>query len=264
MNTTCISVRHVSQIYGSRKVLSDICLEIEKGCIYGILGPSGCGKTTVIKTIAGILVPTEGTVHVLGEQMPKLHIINRIGYMAQSDALYMNLSGRDNIEFFAAMYGMKKNDMKCNIDRALELVKLSDHQHKLAGSYSGGMKRRLSLPLAIVHNPEVLILDEPTVGIDPLLRRDIWEELNTMRRRVKEVLASIDEAINFHDFRMVRGDSHTNLIFDVALPYRLKDQEKQIKEKLDAGINDGQGTQYYTVITFDSTSFNTQEFWNEN
>ena len=111
MNTTCISVRHVSQIYGSRKVLSDICLEIEKGCIYGILGPSGCGKTTVIKTIAGILVPTEGTVHVLGEQMPKLHIINRIGYMAQSDALYMNLSGRDNIEFFAAMYGMKKNDM---------------------------------------------------------------------------------------------------------------------------------------------------------
>ena len=190
MNTTCISVQHVSQVYGSRKVLSDICLEIEKGCIYGILGPSGCGKTTVIKTIAGILVPTEGTVHVLGEQMPKLHIINRIGYMAQSDALYMNLSGRDNIEFFAAMYGMKKNDMKCNIDRALELVKLSDHQHKLAGSYSGGMKRRLSLALAIVHNPEVLILDEPTVGIDPLLRRDIWEELNTMRQNGTTILVT--------------------------------------------------------------------------
>ena len=129
MNTTCISVQHVSQIYGSRKVLADICLEIGKGCIYGILGPSGCGKTTVIKTIAGILVPTEGTVHVLGEAMPKLHIINRIGYMAQSDALYMNLSGRNNMEFFAAMYGMQKHDMKHNIDRALELVKLTDHQH---------------------------------------------------------------------------------------------------------------------------------------
>lgn len=207
MNTTCISVRHVSQIYGSRKVLSDICLEIEKGCIYGILGPSGCGKTTVIKTIAGILVPTEGTVHVLGEQMPKLHIINRIGYMAQSDALYMNLSGRDNIEFFATMYGMKKNDMKCNIDRALELVKLSDHQHKLAGSYSGGMKRRLSLALAIVHNPEVLILDEPTVGIDPLLRRDIWEELNTMRQNGTTILVTthvMDEADRCQKLAMMR------------------------------------------------------------
>ena len=207
MNTTCISVRHVSQIYGSRKVLSDICLEIEKGCIYGILGPSGCGKTTVIKTIAGILVPTEGTVHVLGEQMPKLHIINRIGYMAQSDALYMNLSGRDNIEFFAAMSGMKKNDMKCNIDRALELVKLSDHQHKLAGSYSGGMKRRLSLALAIVHNPEVLILDEPTVGIDPLLRRDIWEELNTMRQNGTTILVTthvMDEADRCQKLAMMR------------------------------------------------------------
>ncbi len=207
MNTTCISVRHVSQIYGSRKVLSDIFLEIEKGCIYGILGPSGCGKTTVIKTIAGILVPTEGTVHVLGEQMPKLHIINRIGYMAQSDALYMNLSGRDNIEFFAAMYGMKKNDMKCNIDRALELVKLSDHQHKLAGSYSGGMKRRLSLALAIVHNPEVLILDEPTVGIDPLLRRDIWEELNTMRQNGTTILVTthvMDEADRCQKLAMMR------------------------------------------------------------
>ena len=207
MNTTCISVRHVSQIYGSRKVLSDICLEIEKGCIYGILGPSGCGKTPVIKTIAGILVPTEGTVHVLGEQMPKLHIINRIGYMAQSDALYMNLSGRDNIEFFAAMYGMKKNDMKCNIDRALELVKLSDHQHKLAGSYSGGMKRRLSLALAIVHNPEVLILDELTVGIDPLLRRDIWEELNTMRQNGTTILVTthvMDEADRCQKLAMMR------------------------------------------------------------
>lgn len=207
MNTTYISVRHVSQIYGSRKVLSDICLEIEKGCIYGILGPSGCGKTTVIKTIAGILVPTEGTVHVLGEQMPKLHIINRIGYMAQSDALYMNLSGRDNIEFFATMYGMKKNDMKCNIDRALELVKLSDHQHKLAGSYSGGMKRRLSLALAIVHNPEVLILDEPTVGIDPLLRRDIWEELNTMRQNGTTILVTthvMDEADRCQKLAMMR------------------------------------------------------------
>lgn len=118
----------------------------------------------------------------------------------------------------------------------------------------------------IIDDIERMCLNEHRIHLvihyDPVVTDD--EELNTMRRRVKEVLASIDEAINFHDFRMVRGDSHTNLIFDVALPYRLKDQEKQIKEKLDAGINDGQGTQYYTVITFDSTSFNTQEFWNEN
>lgn len=207
MNTTCISVQNVTQIYGTRRVLSDITLEMEKGSIYGILGPSGCGKTTLIKAIAGILVPTEGTVHVLGEAMPKLHIINRIGYMAQSDALYMNLSGRNNMEFFAAMYGMRKHDMKQNIDRALELVKLTDHQDKLAGSYSGGMKRRLSLALAIVHSPEVLILDEPTVGIDPLLRRDIWEELNTMRQNGTTILVTthvMDEADRCQKLAMMR------------------------------------------------------------
>lgn len=207
MDTACISIQHVSQIYGNRRVLSDICLEIEKGSIYGILGPSGCGKTTLIKTIAGILVPTEGSVYVLGEAMPKLHIINRLGYMAQSDALYMNLSGRDNMEFFAAMYGMKKSERKACIDYALELVKLSDHQHKLAGSYSGGMKRRLSLALSIVHNPEVLILDEPTVGIDPLLRRDIWKELETMRQNGTSILITthvMDEADRCHKLAMMR------------------------------------------------------------
>lgn len=207
MDTPCISVQNVSQIYGSRQVLSGICLKIEKGCIYGILGPSGCGKTTLIKAISGILVPTEGSVHVLGEPMPKLQLMNRIGYMAQSDALYMNLSGRDNLEFFAAMYGMKKAAVQKNITHALELVQLSEHQHKPAGSYSGGMKRRLSLALAIVHRPEVLILDEPTVGIDPLLRRDIWNELDIMRQNGTTILVTthvMDEADRCQKLAMMR------------------------------------------------------------
>lgn len=207
MNTVCIDIQHVTQLYGTRPVLSDIQLQIPSGCIYGILGPSGCGKTTLIKSIAGILVPTKGTVLVMGEEMPKLHIINRIGYMAQSDALYRNLSGRDNIEFFASMYGMNKRDKKHQINRALELVKLTDHQDKLVSSYSGGMKRRLSLALSIVHNPEVLILDEPTVGIDPLLRHDIWEELEMMRKNGTTILVTthvMDEADRCQKLAMMR------------------------------------------------------------
>lgn len=207
MDTACIDMQNVAQVYGTRRVLSDINLQIPQGCIYGILGPSGCGKTTLIKAIAGILVPAEGTVHVLGEQMPKLHIINCLGYMAQSDALYMNLSGRDNIEFFAAMYGMRGAAMQESIAAALELVKLTEHQHKPVSSYSGGMKRRLSLALSIVHSPDILILDEPTVGIDPLLRRDIWNKLNEMRQRGTTIIVTthvMDEADRCQKLAMMR------------------------------------------------------------
>ncbi len=203
----CIVMRDVEQRYGTKQVLSDITIEIVKGKIYGVLGPSGCGKTTLVKAMVGILVPTGGTVQVLDVRMPDLTVMKQIGYMAQSDALYPNLSGKENLEFFGALYGMKRNDLKHAIEHALELVKLTDAQHKLVRSYSGGMKRRLSLAAAILHQPDILILDEPTVGIDPLLRRDIWAALNDMATNGTAIIVTthvMDEADRCSQLFMMR------------------------------------------------------------
>ncbi len=203
----CIIMRNIEQRYGTKQVLSDITMEIAQGKIYGILGPSGCGKTTLVKAMAGILVPTSGSVQLLDVAMPDLNIMNEIGYMAQSDALYLNLNGRENLEFFGALYGMKRKEMQSVMDTALELVKLTDAQHKLVSSYSGGMKRRLSLAAAILHQPKVLILDEPTVGIDPLLRRDIWDALNDMAVNGTTIIVTthvMDEADRCSQLYMMR------------------------------------------------------------
>jgi ABC-2 type transport system ATP-binding protein len=172
------------------------------------LGPSGCGKTTTVKIIAGIAEVTSGETRVLGEKMPRLSLMNNIGYMAQSDALYMMLSAADNLEFFAALYGMEKRRYKKRILEVMELVNLADDLDKPVGAYSGGMKRRLSLAMAILHDPKVLILDEPTVGIDPLLRRDIWNELSHMCERGVTILVTthvMDEALKCHQLAMMRS-----------------------------------------------------------
>lgn len=203
----CIIMQDVEQFYGKKQVLTNIQLQIPQGCIYGILGPSGCGKSTLVKAIAGILVPSAGSVEVLGQRMPQLKVMNQLGYMAQSDALYQNLSGKENLEFFGALYGLRKKVLQQSMEKALDLVKLAEHQHKLVKSYSGGMKRRLSLALAILHQPQVLILDEPTVGIDPLLRWEIWLALYDMSAHGTTIVVTthvMDEADRCFQLAMMR------------------------------------------------------------
>jgi ABC-2 type transport system ATP-binding protein len=172
-----IQVSGVSKNFGTHHVLKDISLTVKKNEIYGLLGPSGAGKTTLVKMIAGIETPTKGSINVLDTLMPDLHNMSRIGYMAQSDALYGELSGKENLEFFASIYGLKGEKQKERIEHAASLVNLTDFLKKPVQQYSGGMKRRLSLAAALLHEPEILILDEPTVGIDPVLRQSIWNEL---------------------------------------------------------------------------------------
>lgn len=172
----CVDLNDVTCGYGKTSILKNINLKIEKGEILALLGPSGSGKTTLVKSLVGMCTPFKGSVKVLGTEMPNLDCLNKIGYMAQSDALYDDLSGLENLLFFASLYGLKGKKAKENISYLLNLVKLEEHKNKAVKNYSGGMKRRLSLAIALVHNPEVLILDEPTVGIDPLLRKDFWNE----------------------------------------------------------------------------------------
>lgn len=208
IESNCIILNNVNKFYGTKQVLTDINLQVPYGSIYGLLGPSGCGKTTTVKIMAGILEATTGDTYVLGEKMPQLELMSNIGYMAQSDALYSVLTASENLEFFASLYGMKAIDIKRRTLEVMELVNLADDLNKPVAAYSGGMKRRLSLAMAIIHNPRVLILDEPTVGIDPLLRKEIWNELYKMTESGVTILVTthvMDEAEKCHQLAMMRN-----------------------------------------------------------
>ncbi|MBZ5201478.1 ABC transporter ATP-binding protein [Planomicrobium chinense] len=203
-----IELKNVSKSFGKKTVLQEINLSIAEGRIYGLIGPSGSGKTTLVKMIVGIDAPDSGTVRVLDVKVPDLELLNEIGYMAQSDALYPELTGKENLDFFASLYPMKKFHMKKRIAYAADLVKLSGDLGKKVSAYSGGMKRRLSLAIALVHDPKILILDEPTVGIDPELRVAIWNELFHLKsEQQKTILITthvMDEAEKCDQVAMVR------------------------------------------------------------
>jgi ABC-2 type transport system ATP-binding protein len=202
-----IQVSNVSKNFGSHHVLEDISLTVTKNEIYGLLGPSGAGKTTLVKMIAGIETPTKGSIKVLDTLMPDLHNMTRIGFMAQSDALYTELSGKENLEFFATIYGLKRQKQKERIEHTASLVNLTDFLKKPVHQYSGGMKRRLSLAAALLHEPEILILDEPTVGIDPVLRQSIWNELYNLSDTGTTIIVTthvMDEAEKCGQLGMLR------------------------------------------------------------
>lgn len=218
-----ISIQHVSKSFGKKVVLSDVNMSIDEGTIYGFIGPSGAGKTTLVKMVVGMDRPDQGTIHVLGKKMPNLELLQEIGYMAQSDALYMELTGRENLNFFASLYRLSKMEMKERIDYAANLVNLTADLSKRVSAYSGGMKRRLSLAIALIQNPKILILDEPTVGIDPELRFSIWNELlrlkNEERKTIIVTTHVMDEAERCDVIAMVRDGS----IIANGSPQQLKD-----------------------------------------
>jgi ABC-2 type transport system ATP-binding protein len=192
-----VSINHVSRRFGSQEVLSGLSLTICQGEIYGLLGPSGAGKTTLIKQIAGLDIPNAGDITIFGEKVPSLSLLERIGYMAQSDALYGELTAAENLSFFASLYGLKGTRKKERMQESMQVVGLSEHMDKLVSNYSGGMKRRLSLAISLLHEPELLILDEPTVGIDPVLRQSIWSAFQDLKQKGKTLIITthvMDEA----------------------------------------------------------------------
>ena len=206
-NSPCIKIEHVNKSFGKKQVLFDISLDVPYSQILGLLGPSGSGKSTIVKMIAGIDVPTSGEVYLLDEKMPKLSMLNKIGYMAQSDALYEELTAEETIKFFASMYKITKSKQKQRITEIMNLVNLSDHLKKQVKQYSGGMKRRLSLAIALIHEPPILILDEPTVGIDPVLRKSIWDELYKLNKNGTTIIVTthvMDEAEKCNNLGMIR------------------------------------------------------------
>ena len=192
MTEFAIELTDVVKHFGSLTVLDGVTLRIRSGEVYGLLGPNGSGKTTLIRSLLGMVIPDSGTVTVLGEHMPNVAVLSRIGYMTQVAALYPDLSVEENVRFFAAI-----NDALENVAGALDVVALADRKASIVATLSGGMRTRVSLACAIVHRPSLLLLDEPTVGIDPRLRVQLWDSFRAMAAAGTTILVSshvMDEA----------------------------------------------------------------------
>jgi ABC-2 type transport system ATP-binding protein len=169
--------------FGSQTALDNISFAIPPGLIVGLIGPSGCGKTTLIRALTGILSPTSGSVRVFGSDPQDFDTRQRMrfGYMPQMPILFPNLSVRANLNFVASLYGMPTFGRRKRLRQLLELVNLDEHRSKKLADCSGGMQRRLALAATLVHDPELLFLDEPTAGVDPILRERFWTHFRSLR-----------------------------------------------------------------------------------
>lgn len=180
--------------FGPVRALDGLSLAIPQGTIYGILGPNGAGKTTAIRLIAGLLELDGGKIEILEERPRSVTSLMNIGYMPQALALYDELTVRENIAFFAACYGQENG---YTVDKAVEFVGLSDQSGRQVRTLSGGLQQRVSLGCAIAHEPRILLLDEPTVGVDPSLRAQLWTRFREMAKMGTTILVSshiMDEA----------------------------------------------------------------------
>jgi ABC-2 type transport system ATP-binding protein len=187
-----VEVDGVVKKFGSLRALDGVTLRIRSGEIYGLLGPNGSGKTTLIRALVGLVRPESGTVTVLGRRMPDVAVLSRIGYMTQAAALYPDLSVEENVGFFAAINGTQDN-----VASALDFVELGPRRRSVVAELSGGMRTRASLACALVNRPQLLLLDEPTVGVDPQLRRQLWDGFHAMADQGTTILVSshvMDEA----------------------------------------------------------------------
>lgn len=196
-----IDVHDLSKSFGHRKVVDQVSLEVERGQIYGFLGPNGSGKTTTIRMICGLLTPDSGTGTCLGfDLIRESRAIKRnVGYMTQRFSYWEDLTVRENLDFVARIYGLA--DRKKVVDRAIEELGLGARADQLAGSMSGGWKQRVALAACMLHQPKLLLLDEPTAGVDPTARRDFWRELHRLAATGVSVLVSthyMDEAARCH------------------------------------------------------------------
>lgn len=178
-----VSAVDVGKVFGESAVIQGLSFEVARGTIFGVIGPSGCGKTTTMRMMLGVLRPSSGSLHVLGREPHKFRRRDRVllGYMPQQFVLFPELSVLENMGFSASIYGMSFLGRGRRIRRALELVELWDARNRPAGQLSGGMQRRLELAATLVHNPDIIFLDEPTAGIDPVLRARFWEHFRALR-----------------------------------------------------------------------------------
>ena len=200
---SAVTIEHLTVVRGKRTALNDVSVRIARGTITGLLGPSGCGKSTLMRSIVGTQIVTSGQVTVLGKPAGSADLRRRVGYVTQDPTIYDDLRVIDNVRYFASLYG---SDSK-SADEAIAAVGLTDHRTATCGNLSGGQRTRASLACALVSNPDLLVLDEPTVGLDPVLRVDLWEQFHQLARRGITLLVSshvMDEADHCADLLLLR------------------------------------------------------------
>ena len=198
-----VDIKQLRVVRGKRPALHDFSVQIGRGSITGVLGPSGCGKTTPIRCVVGTQIVTSGEVSVLSKPAGCAELRHRVGYLPQDPTIYNDLRIIDNVRYLAALYGFNGNAA----DAAIERVGLMDHRTALCGNLSGGQRTRVSLACALVCNPELLVLDEPTVGLDPMLRVDLWQQFTDLARNGTTLLVSshvMDEAGHCGDLLLMR------------------------------------------------------------
>jgi ABC-2 type transport system ATP-binding protein len=195
--TASLEIRDLSHYFGSVRVLEDISLSLQPGVIFGLLGPSGSGKTTLIRLIAGALHPFSGELRAFETALPDRRVASRIGYMTQAAALYPDLSLRENLEFFGTLYGISRSVLTDRIEHVAGTVDLAERLDDQLTTFSGGMIQRSSLAAALLHDPDLILLDEPTVGLDPVLRQSFWRHFRHLADQGRTMIVSshiMDEA----------------------------------------------------------------------
>jgi ABC-2 type transport system ATP-binding protein len=198
-----VRVRDLDVVRGSTHALRSVSLDVPEGRVTGLLGPSGSGKTTLMRAIVGVQIVRRGTVEVLGKPAGDPELRRRVGYVTQAPSVYRDLTPRENLEYFARLVGAPSD----RIDEVLEIVDLARLSRRHVGSLSGGEHSRVSLAAALLPSPELLVLDEPTVGLDPLLRRDLWRTFRGLAESGTTLLVSshvMDEAENCDELILVR------------------------------------------------------------
>ncbi len=191
--------RDLRKTFGEVEALRGVSLEIPRGVTFGLLGPNGAGKTTFIRICLGLARPTGGSANVLGEDIPPRAVLPKIGYMPQELAVYLDLTVAENLALFGRLVGMEEDAIERRTDEVLKIVDIAERRNSLVSTLSGGMRRRSSLAAALLHDPDLLLLDEPTVGVDPELRAAFWVFFQDLTKRGKTVLITthyMEEASN--------------------------------------------------------------------
>jgi ABC-2 type transport system ATP-binding protein len=200
---TAVAVARLNVTRGERRVLHGLDFEVARGRITGLLGPSGCGKSTLMRAIVGVQIVESGGVWVLGEAAGSAAVRARVGYVMQTPAVYQDLSARENLRYFARVLGAPA----ARVEETLRTVQLAGHADRPVRGLSGGQRARVSLGTALLGDPEVLVLDEPTVGLDPLLREDLWASFHELAERGTTLFVSshvMDEAARCDDLLLMR------------------------------------------------------------
>jgi ABC-type multidrug transport system, ATPase component len=196
-NEYAILTDYLTRKFGDFTAVNNLNLKVKKGEIYGLLGPNGAGKTTLIKMLASICSPTSGSAQVLGEKIPDGNISSRIGYMPQETGVYLGLTVDQNMKFYCRVFNLGSDKAEKRITELLKFVDLEDWRHEMVDNLSGGMKHRVSLACTLIHEPDLLFLDEPTVGVDPELMVSFWDYFEQLRDNGVTILITthyMDEA----------------------------------------------------------------------